>query len=64
MKFDKGFTYTNLKNFKQFYFTQAKGYALSRKLTWTHHRLIMRINETVDWQQGGDKALTQAKICD
>lgn len=44
-EFGKGFTYSNLRNFRQFYLTYpdpAKCYALRSKLSWTHHRLIMR----------------------
>jgi predicted nuclease of restriction endonuclease-like (RecB) superfamily len=42
----KGFTYANLRNFRQFYLTYPdleNCYALRSKLTWTHHRLIMRV---------------------
>lgn len=45
-EFGKGFSYANLRNFRQFYFTYPdieKCYALRSKLTWTHHRLIMRV---------------------
>jgi predicted nuclease of restriction endonuclease-like (RecB) superfamily len=43
----KGFSYANLWNFRQFYLTfpeQEKLYALRRELTWTHYRLIMRLD--------------------
>lgn len=42
----KGFSYANLWNFRQFYLTfpsQEKLYALRRELTWTHYRMIMRV---------------------
>lgn len=42
----KGFSYANLRNFRQFYLTYPEAeicYALRSKLTWTHHRLIMRV---------------------
>ncbi len=42
----KGFSYANLRNFRQFYLTYPDTencYALRSKLTWTHHRLIMRV---------------------
>jgi predicted nuclease of restriction endonuclease-like (RecB) superfamily len=45
-EFGKGFSYANLRNFRQFYLTYPDPeicYALSSKLTWTHHRLIMRV---------------------
>jgi len=45
----KGFSYANLKNFKQFYLTFPdfeKSYALRSLLTWTHYRLIMRVDNS------------------
>lgn len=45
-EFGKGFSYANLRNFRQFYLTYPNPencYALRSKLTWTHHRLIMRV---------------------
>lgn len=45
-EFGKGFSYANLRNFRQFYLTYLDNeicYALRSKLTWTHHRLIMRV---------------------
>jgi predicted nuclease of restriction endonuclease-like (RecB) superfamily len=42
----KGFSYANLWNFRQFYLTfpsQEKLYALRRELSWTHYRMIMRV---------------------
>jgi hypothetical protein len=44
--FGKGFSYANLWNFRQFYQTfpeEKKLYALRRELSWTHYRLIMRV---------------------
>ena len=41
----KGFSYANLRNFRQFYLTypdQAICYTLCSKLSWSHNRLIMR----------------------
>lgn len=50
-EFGKGFSYANLKNFRQFYLTYPDdneiSYALRSQLTWTHHRLIMRV-ENID----------------
>lgn len=43
----KGFSYANLRNFRQFYLTypdQEICYTLCSKLTWSHNRLIMRID--------------------
>jgi predicted nuclease of restriction endonuclease-like (RecB) superfamily len=48
--FGKGFSYSNLYNFRQFYMTypeQNKFYTLCRKLTWSHNRLIMRVENEV-----------------
>lgn len=41
--FGKGFTVANLKNMRQFYLTFPKSYALRSELSWTHYRLLMRI---------------------
>lgn len=45
-EFGNGFSYANLRNFRQFYFTYpdaSKCYAVRSILSWTHHRLIMRV---------------------
>jgi predicted nuclease of restriction endonuclease-like (RecB) superfamily len=45
-EFGKGFSYANLRNFRQFFLTypdKENCYALRSRLTWTHHRLIMRV---------------------
>lgn len=45
--FGKGFTVANLKNMRQFYLTFPNSYALRSELSWTHYRLLMRVeNET------------------
>ena len=45
--FGKGYTIANLKNMRQFYLTFQNGYTLRSELTWSHYRMIMRIeNET------------------
>ncbi|HLB46957.1 MAG TPA: PDDEXK nuclease domain-containing protein [Anaerolineales bacterium] len=49
-EFGKGFAAANLKNFRQFYLTFPdfpKGYALRSPLTWSHYRLIMRVDNPV-----------------
>ncbi len=46
-EFGKGFSLANLKNFRKFYLTYpdgSKSYALRSFLSWTHHRLIMRVD--------------------
>jgi predicted nuclease of restriction endonuclease-like (RecB) superfamily len=45
-EFGKGFSYANLRNFRQFYLTYTDPeicYTLCSKLTWSHNRLIMRV---------------------
>lgn len=45
-EFGKGFSYANLRNFRQFFLTypdKENCYTLCSKLTWSHNRLIMRI---------------------
>lgn len=47
-EFGKGFSYANLRNFRQFYLTYPNSeicYTLCSKLTWSHNRLIMRIDD-------------------
>ncbi|MFH1561956.1 MAG: PDDEXK nuclease domain-containing protein [Nitrospirota bacterium] len=42
----KGFSYANLRNFRQFYLTYPDEqicYTLCSKLSWSHNRLIMRV---------------------
>lgn len=41
--FGKGFTVANLKNMRQFYLIFPKSYALRSELSWTHYRLLMRV---------------------
>ncbi len=43
VEFSKGFSYANLRNFRQFYLTfpdEEICYALRSKLTWSHNRFI------------------------
>jgi predicted nuclease of restriction endonuclease-like (RecB) superfamily len=45
-EFGKGLSVANLKNFRQFYLTfsdAGKSYALRSQLSWTHWRLVMRV---------------------
>ena len=41
--YGKGFTVTNLKYMRQFYLAFPIGHALRGELSWTHYRLIMRV---------------------
>ena len=48
-EFGRGFSYANLKNFRQFYLVYPdfeKSYALRSQLSWTHYRLIMRVENS------------------
>ncbi len=45
-EFGRGMSIANLKNFRQFYLTfpaAGKSYALRSELSWTHWRLVMRV---------------------
>lgn len=47
-EFGKGFSVANLKNFRKFYLVFPdfqKGYAPRSLLTWTHYRLIIRVDD-------------------
>lgn len=47
-EYGKCFSVANLKNFRQFYLTfpdLGKSYALRSELSWTHYRLIMRVEK-------------------
>lgn len=43
LEFGKGFTETNLKYMRQFYNTYKKSHALRDELSWTHYRLLLRV---------------------
>jgi hypothetical protein len=46
-EFGKGFSYANLRNFRQFYLTfpdQTNCYTVCSNLSWSHLRLIMRVD--------------------
>ena len=45
VEFGKGFTTANLRNMRQFYQMFPIRYALRSELTWTHYRMLMRIDE-------------------
>lgn len=44
-EYGKGFDETNLRNIRQFYLTFPNCDALRRELTWTHYRLLLRIEK-------------------
>lgn len=41
--FGKGFTATNLKYMRQFFLAFPKGHALRDELSWTHYRLLLKV---------------------
>jgi len=44
-EFGKGFTVANLRNMRQFYQTFPNRYTLRSELSWSHYRLLMRVEE-------------------
>ncbi len=43
-EFGKGFTISNLKYMRQFYQIFEKGHALRGQLSWTHYRLLLKVD--------------------
>ncbi len=41
----RGFTATNLKYMRQFYLTFPKSHALRDELSWTHYRLLLKVEK-------------------
>ena len=58
--FGKGFTASNLKNMRQFYLTFPNSYALRSELSWTHYRLLMRVESEQARQFYLDECLKSA----
>ncbi len=44
-EFGKGFSVQNLRNMRQFYLMFPKRYTLCSELSWSHYRLLMRIQD-------------------
>lgn len=44
IKYGIGFDYSNVKRMKQFYLTFPKGDALRTELSWTHYRILLRVD--------------------
>lgn len=45
-EFGEGYTIANLKNMRQFFLIFPNSYALRSQLSWTHYRLLMRIEDS------------------
>jgi len=43
--YGKGFTESNLKYMRQFYLTFQNSHALRDELTWTHYRLLLKVEK-------------------
>lgn len=61
-EFGKGFTARNLLNMRAFYLQNPIWHAVSTKLTWTHHRILLRVQDSKarEWytQEAIDNAWT------
>ena len=44
-EYGKGYTESNLKYMRQFYLTFEKSHALRGELTWTHYRLLLKVEK-------------------
>ena len=44
-EFGKGFDESNLRNMRQFYLTFPKRDTLCSELSWSHYRLLMRVED-------------------
>lgn len=49
----KGFTLTNLKYMRQFYLAFQKSHALRGELSWTHYRLLLKVEKPIarEWYE-------------
>lgn len=55
--FGQGFSTTNLKYIRQFYLAFQKGHAVSDKLSWTHYRILIQLEDEVKRQFYLDEAI-------
>jgi predicted nuclease of restriction endonuclease-like (RecB) superfamily len=58
-EFGKGFTVTNLKYMRQFYQTFSNRHALRDQLSWTHYRILLRVEKGNARQWYMDEAVKQ-----
>jgi len=61
-EFGKGFSISNIENFRKFYIVfpeNQNSYALRRELSWTHYRLIMRVENPQARQYYVNECATQ-----
>lgn len=65
-EFGKGFTATNLKYRRQFYLTFPIRHALRDELSWTHYRLLLRVENELArgfyLQRSGQQPLEYARV--
>ncbi len=47
--YGKGFTESNLKYMRQFYLTFQNSHALRDELSWTHYRLLLKVEKEEAW---------------
>lgn len=55
--FGQGFSSTNLKYMRQFYLAFQKGHAVSDKLSWTHYRMLLKLEDEAQRQFYVDEAV-------
>jgi len=58
-EYGRGFTATNLKYMRQFYNTFGKSHSLSDQLSWTHYRLLLKVER----EEARDFYLQEAVEC-
>lgn len=58
-EFGKGFDVGNLRNMRQFYLTIPKHYTLCSVLSWSHYRILMRLENPSARQWYADEAAQQ-----
>lgn len=59
-EFGRGFDASNLRNMRKFYLTFPICDALRHKLSWTHFRLLMRINDPIAREWYANESVAQS----
>ena len=57
-EYGNGFSATNLKTMRQFYLCFPKGHALRDKLSWTHWRTLLKVQDEVARERQKEKGAT------